>query len=288
MTFKHKRRLILPGMIISLLGSCQSSAPDTTPKDQSTTSRQQSVSPDTLVNRYQDFTKSMGNCDSLSMGCVRVEMRYPVFTQPLEDSVIGILNDVVQRFILATHDGAGMATGLETFSKQFFNDYQIMQEDIPDYRVNWELIRRVEVLLNLPEVISLKSMEYAFTGGAHGMSATRLASYRTETGEKIKLSDILLPDFDQQLQTIGEKSFRRQWEIPADQDLDEAGFWFEKNQFRLSNNYAVTSNGLIFLYNPYEVAPYSFGTLELVVEFSEIRDLLDPESPLDPEIMKQL
>lgn len=289
MTLKHTMMLTLLILLLGLHWSCQPAVPDTTPASQPATadSRQQIVSPDTLVYRYRDYTKTLGNCDSLTAGCARVEMRYPIFTQPLEDSIIVILNDVVQRYILSTRDDAGMMTGLDQFSRQFFDDYQIMRADIPDYVVNWEMIRRVEVLLNHPKVISLKSSEYAFTGGAHGMSATRLASYWTESGEAVKLSDLLIPDFDRQLNTIGEKLFRQQWEIPEDQDLDEAGFWFENNRFRLSDNFAVDTNGLVFLYNPYEVAPYSFGTLELTVDFREIRELLNPESPLFPKIMNQ-
>lgn len=289
MTFQHMLRMILPGMVIALLWSCQSSAPDTTPTDDISTRPQQiSTSKDTLIYHYRDFTKTMGNCDSLTAGCSRVEMRYPVFTAPPEDSAIRILNDAVQRFILSTHDDAGRAAGVEAFSEQFFNDYQIMREDIPDYLVNWEMIRRVEVLLNLPEVISLKSMEYAFTGGAHGMSATRLASYWTDSGGAVALSDILIPNFEPELQAIGERFFRRQLEIPADQDLDEAGFWFENNRFRLSENYALVSEGLRFLYNPYEIAPYSFGTLEFVIPFHEFRHLLDPEHPLPAELTNAL
>ncbi|MCF7796545.1 MAG: DUF3298 and DUF4163 domain-containing protein [Lentisphaeria bacterium] len=284
-------RLLLPGIVIFLIWSCQTSAPDAAPADASSAPRQTQqhiTAPDTLVYHYLDYTKNMGDCDSLTTGCVRVEMQYPVFTEPLEDSALGILNDVVQRFILATHDGAGMATGLDVFSESFFHDYQLMREDIPDYMVNWEMIRRVEILLNLPAVVSLKSMEYTFTGGAHGMSATRLASYWTDTGEKISLSDILIPNFEQELRSIGEKYFRRQREVPSDQDLDEAGFWFENNRFRLSENYALVSEGLLFLYNPYEIAPYSFGTLEFVIPFHEFRHLLDPLNPLPAELTSAL
>ncbi|MCB0300152.1 MAG: DUF3298 domain-containing protein, partial [Calditrichaeota bacterium] len=51
-------------------------------------------------------------------------------------------------------------------------------------------------------------------------------------------------------------------------------FFFENNRFELNDNFRIGDNGLEFLFNPYEIAPYAFGAMTLELPYSEIGDLL--------------
>jgi len=47
--------------------------------------------------------------------------------------------------------------------------------------------------------------------------------------------------------------------------------------FQPAQNIALTDQGLLVKYNPYEVAPYSFGQPELLLPYSELRGILRPD-----------
>jgi hypothetical protein len=73
-----------------------------------------------------------------------------------------------------------------------------------------------------------------------------------------------------------EEHLRMAYDIPAGAPLNgEAGILFDKH-LALTKNFYVTGKGVGFIYNPYEVAPYVVGEIELYVPFSEITDILKP------------
>jgi len=54
----------------------------------------------------------------------------------------------------------------------------------------------------------------------------------------------------------------------------EAGFYFEQDIFTLTDNFAITKEGLKFVYNPYEVAPYAFGQQEIIIPYTSLKEVI--------------
>ncbi|HKY62130.1 MAG TPA: RsiV family protein, partial [bacterium] len=105
-------------------------------------------------------------------------------------------------------------------------------------------------------------------------------SYNPKDGRPYGLGDWLKPGYEEPIQALGEKAFRRARDLPAETDLNDAGFTFE-NGFRLNENFAAGPEGLIFYFNPYEVASYADGPTELLIPYSELKSWLLPKGPLD-------
>jgi len=59
-------------------------------------------------------------------------------------------------------------------------------------------------------------------------------------------------------------------------NLLEAGFF--SDHIELSNEIYITTNGLGFVYQPYEIAPYSFGSIEVFLEKEKILPFLKQNS----------
>lgn len=264
-----------------LLVSCQTSqttttAPAPTPVSSAIASVQSNLATrttksDTFVFHYTDFENSAGECDSALAACAKITFRYPIFSDFGGEKCISVLNQAIQQFLLTSATGDSMVSpDLETFSENFFREYGTMREDIPDYVVGWELNREVQVIYNSSKITSLCASSYAFTGGAHGNSSVQMASFRRATGERVQLSDILSADALDRLNTIAEKNFRRDREIPDNLSLEEAGYWFKDNQFMLNDNFAVGKSGLIFHFNQYEIAPYAFGPIDVTIGYDQI------------------
>ena len=69
---------------------------------------------------------------------------------------------------------------------------------------------------------------------------------------------------------LAEKYFRETYNITQEQGLKEEGFLFENDIFTLPKNIGFSEKFLILIYNPYEIAPYSTGTLEVKIPLSEV------------------
>jgi hypothetical protein len=55
--------------------------------------------------------------------------------------------------------------------------------------------------------------------------------------------------------------------------------WFEE-RFILPENFAFTSRGILFLYNQYEIKPYSSGLSTFLLPYEALRGIIDPAGPL--------
>ena len=49
-------------------------------------------------------------------------------------------------------------------------------------------------------------------------------------------------------------------------------FWGE--EYMLPENFGITKEGLYFLYNPYEAAPYAAGSTEYIIPFEALKNII--------------
>lgn len=62
----------------------------------------------------------------------------------------------------------------------------------------------------------------------------------------------------------------------ADELMGE-GF-FDINEIAPNNNFWINNEGVHYVYNQYEIAPYSMGPIEVTIPFEEITPIIIPES----------
>jgi len=113
---------------------------------------------------------------------------------------------------------------------------------------------------------------WSFTGGAHGNGATNTYIIDKLTGQELLLNDFFLDPTA--VKNIAEIYFRKMYELENDASLEDAGFWFENNIFQLNNNFSVVGDKIVFLYNTYEIAPYSAGETVIEIPIEEIRSFI--------------
>lgn len=167
---------------------------------------------------------------------------------------------------------------LQQAAERFFADNRVFRQELPEAVGIWELTSSVEVEHINSQVLCLRHSYYAFTGGAHGIYQTRFYNYDLKTGKLLKLEDLFQPGFQKRLTALAEAAFRKQRELTPTVSLAEAGFEFTDNRFALNELFLMTPQGLRFLFNVYEVAPYVTGDTEFAVDYNELEPLLKPES----------
>lgn len=236
----------------------------------------------TISYEMINFSRQDGKCVGESkvtednQHCVKIHIQYPEIENTPVLDMREQLNRKIQSIILSSSPDEKTPDSIEQMAYLFIQNYKKETIDNP---ANWHLKKVVEVLISTPQVISFAINESGYTGGAHGFYTQSFLNIDLDIMQDIKLSDVLLPSYEAELNVTGEKIFRQVRELSPDTDLEKAGYWFEDG-FALHDNFAVTSTGLLFYFNAYDIAPYAMGATEVLIPYSEIQNLIDPNSSL--------
>lgn len=157
------------------------------------------------------------------------------------------------------------ATNIETAITAFGEGYREVIRAFPDEMAGWEAQIEGMIQYESASLLTLSLDGYIFTGGAHGLSSRRLLNFDKAGAAEID-PETLFADI-QGFRELAEAAFRAQYDIPEDAPVNSTGFMFEENVFSLPENIGFTPEGILLYYNPYEVASYADGPLEVVVPF---------------------
>lgn len=105
-------------------------------------------------------------------------------------------------------------------------------------------------------------------GAAHGMSEIQKLNFDLATGRLIALDDLFKAGYRPALTPIVKRLFEAE---NGKIDLE-----YNSEGFKLSNEFAIQRNGILFQYGYYEIGPYAMGPPSVLVPWKEIRQLLRP------------
>jgi hypothetical protein len=234
-----------------------------------------------LVYKYAEHNFQYGQCDTSSSECVDIKIKTLEISGGLPATVQDSVKKAVNNFMLAPTVGESKYSSFEQLRDSLIDNYKKTRLEIPDMPLSYGLERSIKVETDTLGIFAMEFFEYTFFGGAHPNTVTVYENINLVDGRKIKISDLFNPGFEEKLNVIAEKSFRKVREIKPDENLEEAGYWFENGKFKLNNNFIITKEGLKFLFNPYEVAAYYLGATEFLIEYSQLKEIIKKGSALE-------
>jgi len=136
-----------------------------------------------------------------------------------------------------------------------------------EYRVDARVLQHSTHLINI-------EMNYnAYTGGAHGNYGTLSLFFDPQSGKRLSFKDIL-PN-QEALKEIAESFFRKAHKIPTHESINNAdAFWFENDTFDLPHNILLDKEKITLVYNPYEIASFAEGQIEVDIPLTQVKHLL--------------
>jgi hypothetical protein len=228
--------------------------------------------------KYSDYT---GNCDSTySNNCAQIKIEFPQIENLSDTSIQNKINESIRDLFLQSVFEDGIYESAERLIKDYLNEYNSFRKDFPNAFQQWSLERIGEVMLNKNNVFSVEFSEYSYLGGAHPNTYVSFVNFDLRSGEEIKLNNLFKDNSENELNKIAETEFRLLKELGKNEDLAQAGYWFEENKFKLNDNFLITDSSLIFYYNNYEITAYAFGPTELVIPYTEINHLIGKDGLL--------
>lgn len=183
-----------------------------------------------------------------------------------------ILNESIHKQLLGVFGPEEPAKSISELASNFIEGYERFRTEIPERPQTWYLNIKAKVLFQNPKYLSLEVRSEEYAGGAHGNLFIKYLNYDPKTYAPLILDDFLLPNSTPKLIQIAEKKFRENEGLTPNQSLEN--YFFEDAKFSLPANYRLTEEGLEFLYNNYEIKPYSDGITILVLPYASIMDLL--------------
>ncbi|MET0462497.1 MAG: DUF3298 domain-containing protein, partial [Chitinophagaceae bacterium] len=148
--------------------------------------------------------------------------------------------------------------------KRFLADYISTNKNVPDSELveftsgyTEDQSTRTSVMYHSSTILTLATMSYAYTGGAHGNYGTHYASVNPATGKTYLLADVLSPAGRKVLNKLLDKNFRKDRGLGATGSLKEAGLF--DDTITANENFFLTGAGIGFNYVPYEIGPYAMG-----------------------------
>ncbi len=136
------------------------------------------------------------------------------------------------------------------------------------------------------QILSYSYERYAYMGGAHGNSSRFLYNFDLRTALPITEKDLFIENYEILLaQIIKEKIVDDNAEIESVADLND--FDFFEDQIHPNDNFFITPDGLAYVYNPYDIAPYSTGQIGVLVTYDTLKPILRPGNPIEYIYLEQ-
>jgi hypothetical protein len=236
--------------------------------------------PARVTYAIQHAQQTLGDCASPA-GCTKITLRWPeVLTAP-SDAGKDSLVRCVREALLRPYEGGPALASTDSVMAQFIEARRATAREFPESAgIPWTFERRIEIVGDTLGVVSLAVTESGFTGGAHPNATIQFTNLDTRTGHALLNSDLLRDRISDRLDSLGEQEFRHVRRIPPGQSINDAGFWFEGGRFHLTDNMAVTHDGLLFYFNDYEIGPHVLGATRVLLPWRDVKPLLKPDGPL--------
>lgn len=169
--------------------------------------------------------------------------------------------DSVKKIIVSSYFSEGFSitepdTMLLDFEKEYLGNYVAQNEnwhEVSGASFNWEKEISMSVVYNNNYMLCIEYLKYAYSGGSHGMSNVAYDIIYLDNGQLLTFADVFAEGTEVALSELLTSQLRKDYEIPENVTLKEAGFFVEKVD--PNRNIYVNGNGVGFLYNSYEIAP---------------------------------
>jgi hypothetical protein len=171
----------------------------------------------------------------------------------------------------------------QKFSEELINDYVLtnlpMVEKISNknaYSFNFEHELYGFSLLSDKFLFSYGISRYVCMGGAHGLSTRNFFNFDLNTGKLLTEADIFTENYDESLKEliktrIVEQSVEDSTMIPIS-NLEDTDYWVDT--IKPNGNFYITESSINYVFNPYDIAPYSLGETEVILPFDRLKDIL--------------
>jgi len=165
----------------------------------------------------------------------------------------------------STTDAEGLAKDMEGEESEF-NRFS-----------NFEFMRSSEISMDTKDVITVAISDYSYIGGAHGMHGTGYRNIDKRSGTLIKEDLFFKPGYADKLAVLIQNEIERRNNIKPENEDESIPLLEDVKDVKPNGNFYFAKDGLIYVYNIYEISPYSQGIVEITIPYEQITPLVNDQ-----------
>ena len=168
--------------------------------------------------------------------------------------------------------GDSLASGFEKELKEFYD-----KDDENKETYAYEYTQTGKISKDSPEgIIAYTNRIETYTGGAHGDASENQINLNAETGSIITSDEIFGKNKEAVAKLIKEQIVKDN-NCKTAAELEEKRSIFSLGDVYISdNNFLLQKDGILFCYNPYEIAPWSEGFIYTKLTYKQLEGFISP------------
>lgn len=202
--------------------------------------------------QHQLIERTIDDCNTQSDTCTYASVKYPVFSGSDRDKE---LNEFIFDSVLNVKDTSELRTSLDSFLIQWHKTYEMMDEAMPWVKESAFMASFTDSLLHIEQ------SHYLYSGGAHGNYGEFHSYFSWPELKHLHWSNFIEIN-EKELIAELKKSHAKAMKTNNYNELIEKGYIFDDSLY-VHDNFMIKNDSIFFLYNPYEIAPYSEGILKI-------------------------
>lgn len=203
------------------------------------------------------------------------------------------LKDTLNSFFLSACFGAEYMTmapeeAVKTYTENYVSYYRtdlepMFQKD--EQENNGEAVggwysyyQRIEshVELCIPVLLTYRIDYNEYTGGAHGIYTSTFLNLDLRTYTPIRLEELFKEESEEELSKLLWTQLMKDNKVSTREELEEMGYG-ATGDLAPTDNFYLTSTGITFHYNVYDIAPFSMGATEISLPYDAMATLMSDD-----------
>ena len=160
---------------------------------------------------------------------------------------------------------------------QYYEDMGNLKGDNQPSWYWYQLHKDNELLFEDENILSYSVSHATYTGGAHGALQVLYYTIDLNSLTTITEEDIFVPNYHNFLTTNIINNLMKKHGVDTPEKLINEGF-FNIEEIAPNNNFWIDDKGVHYVYNQYEIAPYSMGPIEVTIPYEDIKSIIISES----------
>ena len=146
--------------------------------------------------------------------------------------------------------------------------------DTPAYFFSLYDIIGATVQVGYKECITYIVAHEEYNGGAHPNTFIYITNFDPNSGDEITLNDIFKEGYEEPLTAMLTSQLMKETQVSTIEELRDKGFLFFDTEMFVSSNFIPEDEGITFLYNRYEIAPYAAGEILLTIDYTTLKEIM--------------
>jgi len=226
----------------------------------------------------KDLVKSVNNCRPGEKGCTYIHITY---VEAADGKIKDRINAIIKNGLLTAYEMPDKnLDNTQLMMDSYIRDFESFKKQFPKVIQEWTVEFDARVYSETEKIICFAFENYSYLGGAHPNMVMTFRNVSRETGDTLSLPDLFGQGFEEKLNALIDKNYRRMKGLNPGDNLQEKGELFE-NFIKFNYNFSVTGEkGVEFFYNAYEIAPYAAGPVVVTLSAQDIAGIISGASPL--------